>query len=289
MLVLEAGQTVAGVASVATMLTCTLFGMELSAGPTETYKVLDQRQLAAAAATIYTVPASTTTFVRSISIVNNDSAVRTAQLFVSGTTAADAITPAIGIPAGGFAVYEDGDGWKVYDANGALQTQQSNGTVKVVSLAADAAANSTTALAAISGLDLQLEVGTYQYQYFIRYQAAAVTTGVKFSVDHLGTVTVNQYNARYVDVSATAATGAPTQNGPATATAQVLAAFSARADNTTVGPTASVDAANSDMFMVIEGMLKVTAAGVLRLMHASEVAAASTVMAGSSLVAIKVG
>jgi hypothetical protein len=266
-----------------------MFGMELTTGPTETYKVLDQRQLASSVATIYTVAASTTTFVRSIMVVNNDTSVRTAQFFVSGTTAADAITPAFAIPAGGSAVYEDGGGWNVYDANGGLQVQQPNSSLRVASLASDAAANSTTTLAAISGLDLQLEVGLWQYQYFIRYQAAVVTTGVKFAVDHQGTVTVNTYNARYVDVSATAATGAPTQNGPATATAQVMAAFSARADNTTVGPTASVDAANSDMLMVIEGVLKVTVAGALRLMHASEVAAASTVMAGTSLVAIKVG
>ena len=53
MLTLAAADTLAGVASAASQVTCTIFGMELNAG-TEVYKVLDQRQLASSAATIYT-------------------------------------------------------------------------------------------------------------------------------------------------------------------------------------------------------------------------------------------
>jgi hypothetical protein len=109
---LDAADTLAAVASAATMVTSTVFGMELNAG-VEVYKVLDQRQLAAAAATIYTVPASTTAFIKTIMVVNNDAAARTAQYFRGGTAAANAVTPSITIPAGGMAIYEDGLGWSV--------------------------------------------------------------------------------------------------------------------------------------------------------------------------------
>jgi len=119
MLTLATTNTIAGVGSVASQLTCTIMGMELN-GTTEVYKILDQRQLAAAAATIYTAPASTTAFVKSITVVNNDTSVRTFRLFLNGTAAANAITPLYEIQPGGQAVYEDGAGWTLYTANGIM-------------------------------------------------------------------------------------------------------------------------------------------------------------------------
>jgi hypothetical protein len=94
-------------------------GMELN-GTTEVYKVLDQRQLASSAATIYTVPASTTTFVKSITVVNNDTVVRTFRLFLNGTAVSNAITPLYELQPGGMAVYEDAAGWSFYTANGIM-------------------------------------------------------------------------------------------------------------------------------------------------------------------------
>lgn len=111
MLTLAAADTLAGVASTGTKVTVTIFGMEL-VGTTETYKVLYQGQLAAAAATLYTVPASTTAFIRSITVVNTDAATSyTFQLFRGGTAAANQITPAFVLSAGGTSTYEDGQGW----------------------------------------------------------------------------------------------------------------------------------------------------------------------------------
>ena len=93
MITLAAADTIAGGADAATKVTVTIFGMELN-GTTETYKALYQGQLGATAATIYTVPGSTQTFIRSISVVNTDaSASHTFQLFQGGTAAANAITP----------------------------------------------------------------------------------------------------------------------------------------------------------------------------------------------------
>lgn len=116
MLTLAAGDTIAGVADAATTVNVTIFGLEISAG-VETYKCLYQGQLAAAAATLYTVPASTVALVRSIHVVNTSAAAaRTFQLFRGGTAAANAITDVKTLPIGGSAVY-DGDGWSIYPAS----------------------------------------------------------------------------------------------------------------------------------------------------------------------------
>lgn len=119
MLTLATTNTIAGVASVASQMTCTIMGMELN-GTTEVYKVLYQGQLSNSAATIYTAPASNTSFIKSILVVNNDTNAITFQLFVNGTAASNAITPIYEVPAGGQAVYEDGAGWTFYTENGIM-------------------------------------------------------------------------------------------------------------------------------------------------------------------------
>ena len=121
MITLAAADTLAAGASVASMLTSTIFGMELS-GTTEVYKPLDQRQLAAAPATIYTVPGSTTAFVKSIMVVNNDTVIRTFRLFKGGTANVNALTPNFSLLPGGCAVYEDALGWQFFNSTGQILT-----------------------------------------------------------------------------------------------------------------------------------------------------------------------
>lgn len=160
MLTLAAADTLAGVASAATIVTSTVFGMEL-VGTTETYKVLDQRQLASSAATIYTVPASTTTFIRSIHVVNNDTVTRTFQYFRGGTVAANAITPVITLPIGGMAIYEDGQGWSLYNASGQLLSNpQVLGSTTPATVDASAGIAGTSASASAQDHDHQLSVAT---------------------------------------------------------------------------------------------------------------------------------
>lgn len=144
MLTLAAADTLAGVAQTTTTVTCTIFGMELNAG-VETYKVLDQRQLATSAATIYTVPGSTTAFVKSILVVNTSvSATQTFQLFRGGTAQANAITPVITMPIGGAASYEDGGAWTIYDNFGRMATSITAGLLAATLLADTANQTSTT-------------------------------------------------------------------------------------------------------------------------------------------------
>lgn len=120
MITLASGDTLRAGADAASQVTCTVFGMELTAPSTEAYKVLDQRQLAASVATIYTAT-SVTAFIRSIMVVNNDTVNRTFQLFVNGTAAANAITPNIQIAPGYAFIYEDALGWRMFSNRGEQQ------------------------------------------------------------------------------------------------------------------------------------------------------------------------
>lgn len=295
MLTLAATQTIAGVASAATEVTCTLFLMQLNAG-VEVY-TNDQQQLATSAATIYTAPASTEAFVRSIHVVNTDTSnSNTFQLFVGGTAAANAITPVFTLLPGGMAVYEDGLGWQFFDNTGrlmhseALSTAFTGGTLTTVNLASNATANSTTTGVEITGLNTTLTAGTYIFEYFILYESAATTTGVSFGVNYTGTETVLVGWMEYPGTGTTASTGAASMVASG-ATGQVHESFGFRAASTTapnMGATVSVDAANSVMMCHLNGILIAADGGDLELWHASEVAASSTVRAGTTLRLYKV-
>lgn len=295
MLTLAATQTIAGVASAATEVTCTLFLMQLNAG-VEVY-TNDQQQLATSAATIYTAPASTEAFVRSIHVVNTDTSnSNTFQLFVGGTAAANAITPVFTLLPGGMAVYEDGLGWQFFDNTGrlmhseALSTAFTGGTLTTVNLASNATANSTTTGVEITGLNTTLTAGTYIFEYFILYESAATTTGVSFGVNYTGTETVLVGWMEYPGTGTTASTGAASMVASG-ATGQVHESFGFRAASTTapnMGATVSVDAANSVMMCYLNGILIAADGGDLELWHASEVAASSTVRAGTTLRLYKV-
>lgn len=117
MITLAAADYLAADSTAATIVTYTLFGMELNTG-TEVYKVLAQGQVAATIGTIYTAPASTTAFIKMMTFVNNDTVMRTLELTRGGTAAANRITPILEIPAGGMVVYEDGIGWQMFNAQG---------------------------------------------------------------------------------------------------------------------------------------------------------------------------
>lgn len=134
MIVLAAADTLAGQASVASQVTSTIFGMELN-GTTETYKVLDQRQLSNTAGTIYTVPSSTQAFIKSIHVVNNDTSARTFQYFRGGTAASNAITPAINLDAsGGFAIFSEANGWTVYTPTGVVKSGAGGALLRVTNI-----------------------------------------------------------------------------------------------------------------------------------------------------------
>jgi hypothetical protein len=219
--------------------------------------------------------------------IHNESATITNTIDVihtDGTTAHDLIRCTL-LPEETLIFDAEGK-WTHYDADGVPKIGTPN--IFTRALAADQS-NSTTTLTEVTGLTLALPIGTYQFKYTVIYQAAALTTGVRFSGNYTGTVSKFAAFRRGVDTSATAATAAPNQDN-VQAAAAVMFSFSARAKSTLGwGTTLSVDTINADMLEIIEGTFVVTAAGNIALWHGSEVAAASTVMAGSSLSVIKVG
>lgn len=154
-------------------------------------------------------------------------------------------------------------------------------------LTSDATTNSTSTLASITGLEMTLDVGSYNITCWVRYQSAVATTGVKFAIDHSGTVTVFMSQFRYTSTGGSAATAAATM-AAASATGNIHEGFTTRTKGTAMGPTVSVDATNSDMMAHVECFMIVTVSGTLKLMHASEVTASSTVKAGTNFIITKV-
>lgn len=156
-------------------------------------------------------------------------------------------------------------------------------------LAADAVSTSTTP-AKVTGLDLATGVGTFLFEYYVRWRTATATTGIKFDVNHSGTVTSFVWQQRWVDTSATAATAVPDQDAVAAA-GQVQGVFGSRAKGTAGrGVLLSADTVNLDMLTIIEGIAVVTVTGNMELYHGAEVGAAGnvSVMADSVLRLTKV-
>jgi hypothetical protein len=112
MYTLAAGDILYGVADAASQITIIGMGMTLSNAGVETYDGLFFTQISNVTGALYTTPANTTAFIRSMSVTNTDTvASHTFQLFYQGTAATNALTPTITLQAGGLATYEDGYGW----------------------------------------------------------------------------------------------------------------------------------------------------------------------------------
>lgn len=150
----------------------------------------------------------------------------------------------------------------------------------------DAGAGTTTTMRKITGLDLTTGTGSFQFKYMIRYDSAVSTTGVKFAVNHSGTVTSFVANHYWNQATSTASSLAADQH-LAGAAVGLFSTEGVRAVNITAGPSASVDTAGADMLWVIEGMLVCSVSGDMQLYAGAEVAAVATVSSGSSLVLIK--
>lgn len=232
--------------------------------------------------TIVPAPGSSTTCrrVKFISIRNSHGATSNTLTVKHNSGTVTVKMPDVSLAPGETLEYTEANGWN-------KKTWTSYRTT--YSLASDAI-NSSVTPASVSGLlSDSLPAGNYVARYYIRYQTAATTTGIKFDLNFTGTVTSFVWNQYWVDSSALASTAAPSQNNNGAAGA-VVGGFSSRAKGTAGrGVTLSTDAAG-DMFMIVEALFTVTVAGQLDLYSGSEVAASNaTVMAGSSLVISKTG
>jgi hypothetical protein len=147
------------------------------------------------------------------------------------------------------------------------------------------ATNATTNLAA-GMTTTSLPVGTYKYRYDLICRSDTATTSLKFNVDSLATVTFHNYRLYYPSGGVTAATGVMDQEVNAT-TGNVYAIASTRADATTLGPFTDVDTTNSDIHVVIEGLLKVSTSNSLVMNFAAETTGTVKIMTGSCLELIR--
>lgn len=129
----------------------------------------------------------------------------------------------------------------------------------MVKLSADATSTTATALSDVTGLSFSLTANrSYAFEFWVRFQSAATTTGAQYALNGPAAT----YFVYSVTTSLTgAAAGAPTVR-------------MARAANVGVA-SASVDSANSDMLVLISGMIRPTADGTLIVRNATEVAASA--------------
>lgn len=138
MITLSSSDSIQAVAGTATAVTSTISGDEINAG-VDTFKVLDQRQLPISAGSLYTPGGGKTALVKQWQLSNTTGSPVNITLYLNGTAAANQIA-SFPLPANGEAALGD-EGWKIYDANGALLTTASlsNNFVTNVSLAQMAA------------------------------------------------------------------------------------------------------------------------------------------------------
>lgn len=149
--------------------------------------------------------------------------------------------------------------------------------------------SSAVAPAKVTALDQVAGAGTYVFKYFIRYRSSLAGTGVKFDVNHSGTVTSFVWNQRYSNLIATASDSNADQDS-IIAAGVTGSMFASRAKGTAGrGTTLSVDTASADMFVIIEGLMVVTVSGNLELYFGSEATGSTqSIMADSSLILTKI-
>ena len=222
MLFLAAADTLAGVASAASKLTCTISGDEVNTSTgADAGKVLYQGQLASSAATIYTVPATTVTVVKSIAVVNTDTVSHTFQLFRGGLVAANAITGTLTLPADYTAVWDD-NGWHVYSdqgqqlgvgaagATGAAGANGTNGTNGTNGVGVPAAGSTGQVLEKNSGTDydtvwgnvLGLPLGLTGAVAATRYVGGTASVAPTSGTFAVGDFVITQAGSIYICTSA---------------------------------------------------------------------------------------
>jgi hypothetical protein len=150
--------------------------------------------------------------------------------------------------------------------------------------------NATITPTEVNGLTINIEPGWYTFEYYMRCRSNVALTGFAIGVTQNSTGTVMNYQWRWVDASATAATAALDQD-EILATGAVQGAFAGRvATASRLGTLISVDTVNLDCLVIVEGLMQVLVEGPLRIYHSTEVAGAlGTVKAGSCLTLNKVG
>lgn len=190
--------------------------------------------------------------------------------------------------AGESVTFTEEKGFRYFDASGIEKANPLTiaGNMLTARLGTSVA-NATTTAAKITGMDLALGVGTWMFDYYIFYSSTSTSVGIKFGVNHTGTVTRFVYTGQVVTANITGADALADQDVLLT-TGGLISAWAARTKTTTAPMiTAGVDSGSSELLLVITGIAIVTVAGNLELYHASETATSTSILDGSSLRAVK--
>lgn len=166
------------------------------------------------------------------------------------------------------AEYNDREGWKVYDTNGAVKITQTEPRRRVAFLTADVTNNNGVAntIADVTGLSFPVSAGKrYRFRFTIDYTAAAGTTGSRWSINGPAATRL-AYDSEYA-LTTTTRTLNVSQN------AYDLPAASNATTPTTAGNVA-----------YIEGFITPSASGNVIARFASEVAASAIVAKAGSYV-----
>lgn len=145
MITLATGGTLKGKAGTASAITYTISGDAVTT--TDAFQILGQGVLAGTTGDLLTttpVPSSTVYLIKEIALANTTGSNVTGVIFyVNGTAAGNQLDGGISIAAGGSATYND-DGWRVYDANGVVQSVGSIGPTGSTGAAATIAVGTTS-------------------------------------------------------------------------------------------------------------------------------------------------
>jgi len=215
--------------------------------------------------------ASTQRIVDYMSFYNSDTVTQTVNIeFNDNGTVYELMVASIS--SGEKIEYQEGQGFKVLGANGAIKTSYTLGTSPIspylqsVVLTSDVTSNAAAnSIADITGLSFAVNAGTkYYFKFFIWYTSAATTTGSRFSVNGPAFTYLN-YASRYSLTATTDTTNTLLQ-------AYDLPAASNATSGTTTGNLA-----------LIEGVVQPSASGTFTARFASElINSAIVAKAGSS-------
>lgn len=149
-------------------------------------------------------------------------------------------------------------------------------------------AESAGTATSITDLATSLAPGTYLVKLWVCYRSAATTTGLQLYLNCSGGTVTRCVATWYSLTTGTTATSGVLDQAT-TLTAQMMEGKGQRASNAASGPTQGVDTANADQFLVLEGIVVVTATTTLQTMFNSEVASSAvTIQMGTSITISKV-
>ena len=143
----------------------------------------------------------------------------------------------------------------------------------------------------MTGISTTLTAGTYTFTYSIIAQSGTATVGPWFGVNYTGTASSFVARLRFIGTGVSASTGVIDDVNTGVLAEQINEGVATRTESTTapnLNVIGDVTTINQNLYITIEGVMVVTDGGDIELWHASDSAAQTSVMAGSSVVIQKI-